>query len=577
MPSSDAATPPAHSPQRIIPSDGPPKSPTILIVPPWLIILIAALTVRVYAAANLGCLSRDGVQFVTYAKRLAVEPVDVLRDTTKQPGYSALMLAVNRITINPFYQDHPIIWQACGQFVAVAGGIACCLLIYLLARRLFGDGRIALIAGLMAAAWPQGVLLSGDVLSDMPHLALYLGALLIGIRAIDHGALWRFAVCGAVAGLGYLIRQEALGLVAAIAVCAFIPLHQPQLAKRLFGVVLMIASFAFVVAPYPIATGRLMPNKSLDELLFGRDEPTASRASPEFDPDATRAFPRVVQARGAQFLAPAHVIPWYEAPARMAEEWCKSGRYVLSTLVLIALFLKSVPRAESRAARLVILAIILQLLAVQLRVKSYGEISSRYLVIPAALTTPWAAAALATLVPLIAGRLARAANDDSLHLARQRLRSLWLSASLLVFVPLVFYATKPINADKAPYKLAGWWLRSNTQRTDRIFAHDRLEQLMFYAGRIWPETTWVHGDDGRSEPSMDRLTAIVNEAKPDYFVEARRSRDGDRAPQDAFFDRLTSEALPSFKVIWETGPAEHEVHILRAVKETNRQPPKVEQ
>lgn len=577
MPSPDAAHRTPHAPPRAVSPDNPPASSIVLGIPPWLVILIAALAVRVYAAANLGCLSRDGVQFVTYAKRLAAEPVDVLRDTTKQPGYSALMLAVNRITINPFYQNHPIIWQACGQFVALAGGVASCLLIYLLARWLFGDGRIALVAGLMAGAWPQGVMLSGDVLSDMPHLALYLAALLIGLRALDGGGLWRFALCGAVAGLGYLIRQEALGLVAAIAVCAFVPLHRAQLSRRTFGVLLMFLAFAVVVAPYPIATGRLMPNKSVDELFFGRDEPTALRSAPECDPHGAPPPMNIVRPRAAQSDTLAHVIPWYEAPARMVEEWCKSGRYVLSTLVLIALFLKSVPRAESRAARLVVAAIVLQLLAVQLRVKSYGEISSRYLVIPAALAIPWAAAALATLVPLIAGRLARAANEDSLHLARQRIRSLWLSASLLVFVPLVFYAAKPINADKAPYKLAGWWFRSNTQRTDRIVAHDRLEQLMFYAGRTWPETTWVRGDDGRSEPTMERLNAIVGETKPDYVVEARRSRDGARAPQDAYFDRLASEAPSSFKVIWESGDAEHEVRILRAVNETDRQPAKVEQ
>lgn len=544
--------------------------------PPWMLILFAALAIRAYSAVNLGCLSRDGVQFVTYAKRLAVEPLAVLRDTTKQPGYSALMLAVNRITINRFYQEHPIIWQGCGQFVAIAGGVASCLLIYVLALRLFDNKRTAFVAGLLAAAWPQGVLLSADVLSDMPHFAFYLAAMLIGLTALDRHSLWRFAACGAIAGMAYLIRQEAIGLVGAIGLCALWPSDWSALRTRAVGVLLMLVTFAAVVAPYPIATGRLMPNKSIDELLFGRED-VATTQLPDMDlqckdvqtGNQLRTFRLTKQFRQVQT---AHQIPWQQAPARMVEEWCKSGRYVISTLVLIALFLKSVPRAQSRGARLVLIAAALQLLAVQLRVKSYGEISSRYLVIPAGLCIPWAAAAMTTLVSVIAERLARAtgeaADPTSPVTAVRRLKSLWLSASIIVFVPLVFYATMPINADKAPYKLAGWWLRTNTKRTDRVFAHDRLEQIMFYAGRTWPETTWVHGDDGRSAPSVERVANVLIADGPDYIVEARNSREATAEVQDAFYEAVV-QLSDLNRPLWTSGESEHEVSIFRLIKPLN--------
>ena len=256
----------------------------------------------------------------------------------------------------------------------------------------------------------------------------------------------------------------------------------------------------------------------------------------------------------------------YVAPARRVEEWFKSGRYVLATLVLIALILRTAPRAESRASRLVVVAIALQLVAVQLRVRSYGEISSRYLLIPAALTIPWAAAGLSSLVTVIAAALARGAGEtgaDAAIVARRRVRSLWLSASLVVFVPLISYATMQVNADKAPYKLAGWWLRSNTKRSDRVHAHDRLEQVMFYAGRTWPETTWVYGDDGHSKPTLERLDGIIRDTRPDYVVDVRRSRGGDAAAQDDYFQRLTSGESNSLEVIWKSGAADHEVIVMR--------------
>jgi len=532
-------------------------------------ILLAALSVHVYGAANLACLSRDGVQFVTYAKRLAVEPLAVMRDTTKQPGYPALMLAVNRITINSFYQDHPIIWQACGQFVALCGGAAACLLIYFLGRRLFGDTRIALIAGLMACAWPQGAMLSADVLSDMPHLAMYLAAMVIGLSAMDRRSMPRFAACGAAAGLAYLVRQEALGLVAAMAICALWPSAGARWARRVAGVACMIGAFAIIAAPHSIATGRVMPNKSLDELMFGREAAVVRSSTGEPSEPGRPEIASASAARGAnlrQSSVFAHQVAWYVAPARMVEEWCKSGRYVLSTLVLIALFLKSAPRAESRGARLVAVAIALQLIAVQLRVRSYGEISSRYLLIPAALTIPWAAAGMSALVTVIAAALARGAGEtgaDAAMMVRRRTASLWLSASLVVFVPLIYYATMQVNADKASYKLAGWWLRSNTKRADRVHAHDRLEQVMFYAGRTWPETTWIYGDDGRTDPTIARLNGIIRETSPDYVVDARRSRDGDAAAQESYFERLTNGDSDSLEVIWKSGAADHEVIVMR--------------
>lgn len=536
-----------------------------------LLVLILAALVRGYACTEMACISRDGVQFVTYAKRLATEPIAALRDTTKQPGMPLLLLAVNRIAINPVYQEHPLIWQACGQFVAFCGGVVSCVLIMLLARRLFRDERLALLAGLIACVWPQGVLLSADVLSDMPHLALYLGALLVGHAAIEKVRIRRLALCGALAGLAYLLRQEALGVVAAVMIGWFWCLKSRSMARRVVGAAVLLLTFAVVVAPYPIAVGRVMPNKTIGELFIGprADGAADSPADSPFHAEHSLAL------RGEGEPSLAHLVPWYQAPARMVEEWCKSGRYVLSTLVLIALFLKSCPRAERTGMRLVVLAVVLQVVAVQLRVKSYGEISSRYLLIPAALCIPWASTGMTTLVRLIAARLSLASMAEAARTAelagnyaapapfevveRRRVWSLWLSASILVFAPLAYYAVQPISADKASYKLAGRWLRHHTDKADRILAHDRLEQIMFYAGRAWPVETWLpYEADGENADQMERLLAAN---RPDLFLDARSSRRDQTSKDAGYWDAL--ESLAGYELVWTSGDGPHETRIYR--------------
>lgn len=547
--------------------------------PAWLVIVAAAAAVRLYAAWQLGCLSRDGIAFVTLAKRLAVEPITALTDTLKQPGFSALMLLVNRVAINEPYRDHPIAWQYCGQFLALTGGVACCLLIYALTLRLFNDKRAALAAGLLAAAWPQGVALSADVLSDTTHLALYLAGFWAGWEAIRSGRLVQFFSCGLLAGIAYLVRQEALGLPVAVACC--VPWPGPiRPRRRVIGAAVMFLTFSAVAAPPSIATGRLMPNKNLRDLFFGAD--MASMSIPAGESKAsvgTSSIPgasSVGEDSAARF---AHFIPWYQAPARMVEEWCRSGRYVISTLALIALFLKSAPRAQPIGARLTLAAIALQLLAVQLRVSSYGEISSRYVLIPAALCIPWAGAALSMLAPMLAARLSASLSDinsrEELAAAEQRrLTSIRLSVSILVFAPLLFYATRPVNADRAAYKLAGWYLRENSERGRVILAHDRLDFVMFYSGRTWPDATWRSYEQEPVEPGasevavvasrLAELHGLIRMTRSDYFLDARASRKGSTAGDAAYFDALLRGDVPGLSLAWSSGPSEHhEVYLFR--------------
>lgn len=487
--------------------------------------LLAAL-VRVHAASRLECVSRDGVHFVEFAKQLAADPVAAMKGTSKQPGYSYLLLGAMRMLGGDSTSNDPTLWLRAGQMVAVLGGVASCVLVYFLTRRLF-DPLLAGIAGLFAALWPQGAELSSDVLSDMPHLALYLAALLAGLRAIEQTDRTRWqigwsVVCGLLAGAAYWLRQEALGAVIAVGAGLALGSNHGRRGRAVIAALTIFVTFGAAASPPSLITGSMMPNKNLKDLLLG--EPAGS-----------------ISVNGPfGVLVLAEWLPWYKAPGRMADAWGASGKYILSTLVVVGLFLRSAPRARRAGAAVVALAIGLQLVAVLLRVKSYGEISSRYLVLPAALTIPWAAAGFASLVSLVAARR-----------PSHRASTLVAVALLLVLAPLAWFCTRPIHADKACLREAGQWLEQNAGRDAVVMAHDRLEQLMFYAGRFEGDPRWIVAGSAGSPDAPVKPAVLLNalretfaNRRPRWYIDATRTRRWSDVDDAAFFLELRGGAIP---------------------------------
>lgn len=489
------------------------------------IVLLATL-VRVHAASQLQCVSRDGVHFVEFAKQLAADPVAAMKGTSKQPGYSYLLLGAVRMLGGDSTSNDPTLWLRAGQMMSVIGGVASCVLVYFLTRRLF-DPLLASIAGLFAALWPQGAELSADLLSDMPHLGLYLAALLAGLRAIEQADCARrpigwAALCGAMAGAAYWLRQEALGAAITVGAGLVLGSNRGRRGRAVIAALTIFVTFGAVASPPSLITGSVMPNKNLRDLLLGEPAGSISVNGPF----------------GALVLA--EWLPWYKAPARMADAWGASGKYILSTLVVVGLFLRSAPRARRAGAAVVALAICLQLVAVLLRVKSYGEISSRYLVIPAALTIPWAAAGFATIASLIAVRQ-----------PARRAPTIVTVALLLVLAPLAWFCTRPINADKACLREAGQWLEQNAGRDAVVMAPDRLEQLMFYAGRFEGDPRWIVAGSAGTPDAPVKPAVLLNalretlvNRRPRWYIDATRTRRWSDADDAAYFLELRGGAMP---------------------------------
>lgn len=432
--------------------DGAGRSIAILLA-----ILLMTAGVMIYRAASLPCISRDGVFFVEFAGQLAEDPLHYMRVQKKQPGYSWLLLAMHHALGDRLSSIPALQWERSGQLLAMLGGLATIGLLYCLTRSLF-DARTGLVAAGLAAVWPQCVYLSSDVLSDVPHLGLYLAALCLGLHTIRRPTWPVLVACGLVGGLGYLVRQEALGIPLAVGLALMWPRAGASRRRRVLHALAVMAAFGVVVAPYQIAVGRLMHNKTILDLLFGSPEPAVS----------------------ADCLGAIHAdfVRWWSAPWVMLTAWGQSGAFVLSTWAVVGFFWRRVPRGEANGRRLLAAAAGLQLLAAQLRGSSFDVISNRYMLIPAALSIPWAAAGLRGALGLLAERIRRRRNDVS---AARVSRALAL-VTALALSPMIYRCLRlpPSGADAM--RAAGNWLRTHATSGDRLAGTPHMDRVAFYAG-----------------------------------------------------------------------------------------------
>jgi hypothetical protein len=139
---------------------------------------------------------------------------------------------------------------------------------------------------------------------------------------------------------------------------------------------------------------------------------------------------------------------------------------------------RAVPRAEHRLARLLLWAAGLQLLAAELRGARFGIISDRYILIPAVLSIPWAAAAMNEF----AQRISAGRTNGPARLIRR-----WIVPAVLSG-PMIYACLQQGNLSAAHVRAAGMWLAGQTQAPGPVLCPHQIRAVAFYADRpcVWP-------------------------------------------------------------------------------------------
>lgn len=170
----------------------------------------AALALRLLAVGGALQMANDGADYLWQAEKLVAGDWVAAARHPYHPLTAMLIAGASFLTGGALL---PAAWV-----VAIASGLLIVLAAHGLARRLFPDVPGAAIgAALLAAVHPRTLMLTADVQSDGPFLALFLAAGWALLAAIERGGCRRrLLLAGALTGLAYLVRPEGLFLVAAL-------------------------------------------------------------------------------------------------------------------------------------------------------------------------------------------------------------------------------------------------------------------------------------------------------------------------------------------------------------------------
>lgn len=272
-------------------------------------ILLVALGLCLFILTRAQALSFDTAVFIRFSRQLAEAPwwqdyaapttsvrewllrhspvLGVIHDHAQHPGFACSILAVHTLIAPICPLGDTECWTLSAQLAAIAGLLLLITAIYRLGRDLLGPAA-ALSAAAVLALGPTMMRITSDGLSDAPAVAfLVLSAVFYG-RLLRHGRVVDALFGSLCAGLGYLMRPEALQL--ALAVFALLLLQglvgwsRPrwQTARLVFAVIVPVIICCF---PYVYLKGTPLTKKGylvhLPKILAHQQAHPAPDAEPE--------------------------------------------------------------------------------------------------------------------------------------------------------------------------------------------------------------------------------------------------------------------------------------------------------
>lgn len=223
---------------------------------------------------------------------LALDRVGFNSDEAVYSGQAAALIGDE--TMSQFFslfRAHPLLLQtllgglfatvgisdlAARLFVALAFGVGTVVLTYLLAYRLYGQ-RVAIAAAAIMAVLPYHVLVSRQVLVD-PALAFFvlLTLWIVARGADDASGRWIIWACPA-AGAAFLTKETGILLLPVVGAFLLVTGRWRQVWFR--PLMLGLALFTAVIAPYQLSRMLFAPESSLSYLLWQISRPPNHEAA----------------------------------------------------------------------------------------------------------------------------------------------------------------------------------------------------------------------------------------------------------------------------------------------------------
>jgi hypothetical protein len=468
-----------------------------------LLILICAVSlVGVYLIATTVLIAKDGVTYIEYAKKLAVEPAKAMRDVSSAPGYSFLICSTNKL-INLFYEESSLeSWIISAQVVSLAGKVIATVALYFVGSLLVGR-RMSFWAILILTILPIPAEYGSDALTEWPYimlLAIGFWLLLLGAR---FSRWWIFGCVGLITGLGYLIRPECCQLVIYGTAWLLFNLIRPQnkmyRVKATGALILLLAGFAVIAVPYMKFMGYIFPEQSIGrfvlfERVTGYDFGSAN-----------------LLCEYSAALIPAKITGGF---GKFANNICEILMYYFVPFLVIGIYHRFRKCNASILEKVFVPALILLNTALLIWLyHKWGFISKRHTLPLVSLTIFYVPIGLQVTGDWIGSRLSIRKPKTGTTKFTSCFFAL-LAIGITICLPKL---VRPTRIEKQGYREAAKWLRENTTAADIIAVPDA--RISFYAER---ET--LDYESGNVAEGADYVVSFMeNESEePEYDKAARK-------------------------------------------------------
>ena len=458
-----------------------------------LLVVCVCLAVRLWVIAHTDAIARDGTVYIRMAHEWPAGPQAVIQTYDYHVGYPVALLGVHRLLASLGLGEDLRGWEWAGQVVSLVAAVAATVALWLFAGMTWG-WRIAWVTALVFSLGRKWVGLGADVLSDSLALAFAMWAVVLALAALarlEQRSAWALplaAVTGLCAGLGYLVRPEALlPVILAIALWLAYQFRGRSTWRLTGGAVVLAAGTALLcVLPYALAIGGLTKKKHLSDFVQGSVAP----ALPLAQIGGGDGLLAAVKALAANLTEAMHPILFFLALlwlgawiVRRTTSW-KPGPEVLP-----------MPQARGVFMMVAAAAVVFPMLgALQVHVHYLSE---RHLMFLAMLLAPLAGAALIFVAQAV-GSLA----PRSQGIPRTLLLALVPAA---VAVGMLAHALRPLHNGKGGYRQVG----------------EKLHAVLRADDYILTDTLWtLHYSEGQGKaldiPALDAdgLLRLVREGRP---------------------------------------------------------------
>jgi len=443
------------------------------------ILLAVAVIIGAYKIGTATVFAKDGVYYISQAKRFHSDPVSVIK--AFPPGYPFLIFMAHKLLSSISGNMSAYGWIYSGQIVSLLCRILAIIPIYFIGKEFCG-ARMSLWGLFILLLLPVPAGLGSDVLRDWPHMLFLATGFLLMLWATKENKWWLFGGVGFVSGLGYLVRPECIQLViyAALWLLAGLVLQKWSINRRksIAGLALLVTAFAISAGPYVILKQRALPVK-LTGFAEAFSTTFSNTSQIQEAPEATKA-PKTPQAptgpptkrefhRG--FTAGNIAVAFW----KIVNEFTEILKSFYMPALLIGIYYRFRKRCATNAESFFVPVFVIANFGLLISLWcSYGYIEDRHLLPLVVFTFFYIPVGL----QLIAGFI----DERFSNTFREKEPKLWFYVLVIIGAAIcVPRVLRPLHPGGKPYRIAAKWLRENTEPESLIIAPD--PRISFYAER----------------------------------------------------------------------------------------------